>query len=174
MEEHEQNSQQIDGAEVEMETAEAAEGTKLVPVSESIRYRRRAQTAEQKLQELQRELHEAKQQLVQTHEQLQATERRQRIDQMLVESDAIDLEAARLLTEAAVELMDEPDVQQAVAELRRRKPYLFRRSQATGGGAMAARPRHTGQANDAAEQAAISGDRRDLLRYLRMRRNGQR
>ena len=62
----------------------------------------------------------------------------------------------------------------AVSDLRRRCPYLFRPtvSEARSGGAMSARPRTNGRRNadDAAERAAATGDRRDLLRYLRMRR----
>ena len=45
---------------------------------------------------------------------------------------------ARLLTEAAVETMAEPDVASAIDELRRSKPYLFRRK-TTQAGAMPAR-----------------------------------
>jgi TolA-binding protein len=155
---------------------------RLVPVTESIRYRRRAQQAEQQLQTMQAELAQTRTMLQETQQQLEATERRQRIDQLLVESEAVDLEAARLLTEAAVSMMEEPDVQQAVAELRSRKPYLFRRSSVGSGGSgsvksagsMSSRPRRQPDASDdLAQQAAISGDRRDLLRYLRLRRTGR-
>ena len=120
---------------------------------------------------LQAQLSATQQELASTRQQLEVTERRQRIDGLLVDADAIDLEAARLLTEAAVQLMDEPDVKLAVDELRRRKPYLFRRRVSVAGGAMTARVRHaTTHADDAAEQAATTGNRRDLLHYLRMRR----
>ena len=142
-----------------------------VPVSESIRYRRRAQAAEQRLTELQTQFEQASQQLQQTRQQLESIERRQRIDQMLIESEAVDLEAARLLTEVAVAQMDKADVKLAVEDLRKRKPYLFRRTSGSGG-SMTARPRPNQghDLNQAAQAAADSGDRRDLLRYLRMRR----
>lgn len=148
---------------------------KLVPVTESIRYRRRAQAAEQQLAELRTKFDDARQELDETRRQLDDTERRRRIDQLLVASDAIDLDAARLLTEAAVETMDDADVDAAVAELRRTKPYLFAGSSGTsaaGGGTMSPRPRggDRSQVETAAEAAASSGNRRDLLRYLRMRR----
>lgn len=99
-----------------------------------------------------------------------ALERRQRIDDLLREADAIDLEAARLLTELAVSRMDEPDVALAVRDLRRHKPYLFRAASPTGG--MPARHEEgvSDPAEDAAQDAAASGDRRDLLRYLRLKR----
>lgn len=146
---------------------------KLVPVTESIRYRKRAQQAEQQLRELQSQHQRLQGQLELARQTIDAVERRQKIDQMLVESDAVDLEAARLLTELAVEQMDEPDVAAAVEELRQRKPYLFRRRHSGGGGAsLSPRPRGNGSGtlDDAAEQASQSGDRRDLLRYLRLRR----
>ncbi len=102
-------------------------------------------------------------------EQLAASERRRRIDQLLVEGEAIDVEAARLLTESALAQMDEADVDAAVEELKRRKPYLFRRRR-TASGAMAAHPRGEAPLDESAAEAAASGDRRDLLRYLRLRR----
>ena len=125
---------------------------------------------ETQLVELQAKFDETSAALVETRKQLEAIERRQKIDQALIEADAVDLESARLLTEVAVGLMDEADVQSAVDELRRRKPFLFRRREPAGG-AMSPRPRHGAPAAQAAEQAAATGNRRDLLRYLRTRRS---
>lgn len=157
-----------DGAEGNPEPSPA----RRVPVVESIRYRRRAQAAEQRLAELQSQFDQARQQLDQTRQQLESIERRQRIDQMLVESEAVDLEAARLLTEVAVAQMDKADVKLAIDELKKRKPWLFRRNGAAAGGPMTARsrPQAGHDLNQAAQAAADTGDRRDLLRYLRMRR----
>lgn len=160
-----------DGAEASTE-AQPDAGEKRVPVSESIRYRRRAQNAEQQLEALQGEYEQISRQLEQTQRQLEQVERRQRIDQLLIESEAIDLEAARLLTEAAVEQMDQADVDEAVTQLRRRKPYLFRRTSPISGGTLSPRLRGVSvELDEAAADAAASGDRRDLLRYLRLRRN---
>lgn len=147
------------------------EQVKLVPVTESIRYRRRAQAAEQQLTELRQRYDDLQQSLAEAEFQVALTERRRQIDQMLIESDAIDLEAARLLTEATIEQMDDADVELAVEELRARKPYLFRRSATCSGGSLSPHPRRNGHpASEAAEAAAVTGDRRDLLRYLRLRR----
>lgn len=145
---------------------------RLVPVTEAIRYRKRAQSAEQQLQDMQKQIAESQQRYEQAEQQLEALERRQRIDQLLMEADAIDLESARLLTEAAVQTMDEPDVIEAVDDLRRHKPFLFHASvdEPTG---LALAPRIEAEGDplvQAAEQAQHSGDRRDLLRYLRLRR----
>jgi len=145
---------------------------KLVPVSEAIRYRKRAQTAEQKLEEFNEDLHALQAKLSEANQTITVLDRRQKMDALLTESDAVDLEAARLLTEHAVALMEEPDIKLAVEDLRRSKPYLFRRRPQGGATSMAPSIGHDNQdpADLAADQAMRSGDRRDLLRYLRLRR----
>ena len=145
---------------------------RLVPVTEAIRYRKRAQAAEQQLAGLQAQLDQTQQRFEQAEQTINSLERRQRIDALLTEADAIDIEAARLLTEAAVQMMDKPDVAEAVADLRRHKPYLFHPDSSSADG-LALAPQIEGLDDplaQAAEQAQQSGDRRDLLRYLRFRR----
>ncbi len=148
-------------------------GDKLVPVSEAIRYRKRAQTAEQQLEQLSEQLRDAHAKLDEANHAITGLERRSQVDAMLMEADAIDLEAARLLTEKAVLEMDEPDLKLAIEDLCRHKPYLFRRRIETGASAMAPAVQDHGRdpAELAAQDAARSGDRRDLLRYLRLRRS---
>jgi hypothetical protein len=91
--------------------------------------------------------------LTEARASLDAVERRHAIDLALLEADAADLESARLLTEVAVAAMPARDIKAAVADLRARKPFLFR-----------------SDADSAADEAARTGDRRALLRYLRARR----
>ena len=149
-----------------------ADQDRLVPVTEAIRYRKRAQAAEQQLTGLQAQLDEAQQRVEQAEQTISSLERRQRIDALLAEADAIDIDAARLLTEAAVQSMDEPDVAEAVEDLRRHKPFLFQPDSGQVDG-LALAPQIEGLDDplaQAAEQAQHSGDRRDLLRYLRLRR----
>ena len=150
----------------------SAEQDKLVPVAEAIRYRKRAQAAEQQLEALRAQLDQAHQRFEQAEQTIDSLERKQRIDALLTEADAIDIDAARLLTEAAVQGMDEPDVAEAVDDLRRHKPFLFH-PDASGAAGLALAPQiqgHDDPLAQAAEQAQHSGDRRDLLRYLRLRR----
>jgi hypothetical protein len=103
-----------------------------------------------------------------------AAERGRRIDQELFEGGSIDLETTRLLVEAAVARMEEPDVALAVRELRRRKPFLFRGAGL--GAPTAARfaeeapSRAHDSIDEVSEKARASGDRMALLRYLRMKR----
>ncbi|MEO0514586.1 MAG: hypothetical protein AAF086_04745 [Planctomycetota bacterium] len=156
-----------------VDTHESPDTDKLVPVSEAIRYRKRAQTAEQQLNELRDRFTQLQTQLDSSQDTITSLERRQKIDALLTDSDAIDLEAARLLTEISVSQMDEPDVSTAVNDLRRQKPYLFRHRPRVNDSVMA--PRVTPGAvlpaeQDAAQRAAATGDRRDLLDYLRLRR----
>ena len=145
---------------------------RLVPVAEAIRYRKRAQVAEQQLTALQHRLDAAQQRCEVAEQTITGLERRQKIDALLAEADAIDLDAARLLTEAAVQAMSEPDVAEAVADLRRHKPYLFHpQTDSLGGLALAPGPdEQDDPMARAAQEAQHSGDRRDLLRYLRLRR----
>ncbi|MFN3167514.1 MAG: hypothetical protein ACE37H_10670 [Phycisphaeraceae bacterium] len=161
-----------DAASESTDAATTAQHDRLVPVSEAIKYRKRAQQAEQQLATLQSQLDETRLRHEQAEQALTSLERRQRIDALLNEADAIDLDAARLLTEVAVQSMDEPDVAEAVADLRRHKPYLFQAEHDAPGG-LALAPRDAGEEDPlalAAERAQHSGDRRDLLRYLRLRR----
>ena len=153
-------------------TDQLAAADKLVPVGEAIRYRKRAQTAEQQLEDLSEQINAMKAKLTEADQTIVGLERRQKVDALLTEADAIDLETARLLTEQAVALMDEPEVELAISDLKRHKPYLFRHRQSPGFSAMGPSIDHPGHdpAEQAAEQATQTGNRRDLLRYLRLRR----
>lgn len=142
-----------------------------VPLSELLRSRQRAQEAEARAAEMGLKLQELQGLLAQTREALDAVERTHRIDLALIEAQAIDLESARLLTELAVSQMDEPDVAAAVAELARRKPFLFRARPARHSAATSAHAMSPpGAALLEAQEAARAGDRRALLRYLEQRR----
>lgn len=155
-------------------TDPAPESDRLVPVTEAIRYRKRAQAAEQQVGALQTQLTDLQGRLTQTQQTIAQLERRQKIDALLADADAVDFEVARLLTEAAVEVMDQPDVAMAIADLKRGKPYLFHQRSIAAAQAMSARQRdsHSHSTHEAAQAAATSGDRRDLLHYLRLRRSG--
>lgn len=155
--------------------AESAGGPAL---SEALLEKSRADEAEARCAEHESRIAELERQLREAREALDASERRRQIERALGESDTVDIETASLLTEAAVAQMDEPDVAIAIEELRRRKPFLFRASPAPAaprGIAMrpAGEPGDDGAALDGlADRARQSGDRRELLRYLRQRRLG--
>ena len=147
---------------------------RLVPVGEAIRYRKRAQAAEQGLRELKGVMQDTQVELEQAKQAIDEFERRQKIDEQLVKAEVVDHDVARLLTETALGLMDEPDIKVVIDDLRRQKPYLFK-NRSVNASHMSARIREGGHhlAGQAAEQAAVSGNRQDLLRYLRLRRKKQ-
>lgn len=147
-------------------------GAKAV-IGEAKKYRKRAQAAEKIVDELQQQLSSSVSRVAELEQVVSDLERASRVDQLLIEADAVDLESARLLTAMAIEQMDEPDVAEAVAELKRRKPFLFR-AVSRSSGVMGARADDVGGVVDAADraasEAASTGHRSDLLRYLRLRR----
>ncbi len=131
----------------------------------------RGDMATQAAADLDNQLTLLRQQLADARTTIVALERRQKIDALLAEQETVDMEVARLLTEAAVSRMSAPDVKLAIDDLRRHKPYLFRHRGAGRAGVMGARVATPALSRDeAAQRAAVSGDRRDLLSYLRLRR----
>ncbi len=136
------------------------------------RWQDRAAAAEEKSRTLERELGSARETLSQTRGALEASERRRRIDQELIEAEAVDLETARLLTDATLSRMEDPDVSDAVAEIRRRKPFLFKKSGWAGprSSAPGVHRDRSAELSGLAEDARGSGDRAALLKYLRARR----
>lgn len=115
------------------------------------------------------ELAELRTTLAQARAALDAAERRHAVEIELLKSDAIDLETARLLTETALTNMPKADAATVVAELKKRKPFLFRRTSAPSamGAGAPARP-----AEEFARTARQTGDRKSLLKYLQARRAG--
>lgn len=145
----------------------------MVPVAESIRYRKRAQTAEQQLEETRNRLSEIEAQLSSADETIEHLERSQRVNELLTDADTIDIDTARLLTEAALLQMEIPDLETAVSNLKRQKPFLFRHRRPASRAMSAHVPDPAAMDQDlehAAAQAAATGHRRDLLSYLRLRR----
>ncbi|HBS27933.1 MAG TPA: hypothetical protein DEB06_00430, partial [Phycisphaerales bacterium] len=130
-----------------------ANGEKVVPLAELVRVRRRAQEAEARAQALTERVAALERTVLEAREALDAVERRQRVDRALADADAIDLESARLLTEVA--LGGESDIEGAVADLRRRKPFLFRSRGVRAGPAPGGRaPQAAEGLIEAAEEAA--------------------
>jgi len=147
------------------------------PASPELEWKHRAEQAEARAEEaearaaqLEAEVSRLESALAEAQAEASGAELKRRIDRELASARAIDLETAALLTEAAVAGMDEPDVAGAVAELRRRKPFLFGRGfgasamGAMGGGGA------DGELDELAEHVKATGDKRALLRYLRLRR----
>ena len=149
---------------------------KLVPVAESIRYRKRAQSAEKKTEALAEQLREAKSEAKKMAEQLSSIEVEQKLARKLAAAGTVDLETAVLISKAKMEGQTQADLDGVVEQLKREKQYLFTGSS----GAVTAKK--TAGAKDriqnsqtilerAAKKAATTGNRTDLQEYLKLRRN---
>lgn len=101
-------------------------------------------------------------------------ERRGTIERSLAQAGAIDTEALALLVESKLEGDDDATPQRVIAQLQRERPALFRATSR----ASAISPSHPSQGapgragvERAREEARTTGDRRALMKYLRLRRN---
>jgi len=149
---------------------------KLVPVAESIRYRKRAQSAEKKVEALAEQLAQAKARACEMDEQLNDIQVEQRLTRKLAAVGAVDLETAILIAKARIKEETEADLDVVIEQLRREKQYLFAEAGAP------AVTKKTAGAKDriqngqtilerAAKKASMTGSRTDLQEYLKLRRN---
>ena len=152
---------------------------KLVPVAESIRYRKRAQSAEKKVEDLTEQLAQAKSQVTKISEQLSDIQAEQKLTCKLAAAGSIDLETAVLLAKARMEGKTQADLDGVIEQLKKEKQYLFG---GVGGTVTAkktagAKESTNGGINNqtvlerAAKKAATTGNRTDLQEYLKLRRN---
>lgn len=133
-------------------------------------HNRRIVAAESLASELQSQVQSLTRTLEDTREALEESKRRRLIERELSTQGAIDLETTSLLTEAALTGAQDPDIQAAITDLKRRKPFLFRPPAAQRTSAMSGEIAPAPALDDAALEARRTGDRRALLRYLRLRR----
>ena len=170
---------QIDTEEnIMSETTEGQdENVKLVPVAESIRYRKRAQSAEKKVETLAAALAEAQREAAKTAERLNNIAVEQKLMRKLAAAGTVDMEAAVLVGQARMEGKTEADLDGVIEQLQKEKQYLFG---GRGCSALAAKKtagvRERGTNNQtvlekAAKKAATTGSRTDLQEYLKLRRN---
>jgi uncharacterized protein YhaN len=152
------------------------DSTKLVPVAESIRYRKRAQSAEKKIEELTEQLAQAKTQTAELSGQLSDIQTEQKLTRQLAAAGAVDLETAVLIARARLQDKSDADVTDVIEQLKKEKQFLFAASSPgpvptkTAG----ARDRVTNNQTlleKAAKKAATTGSRTDLHEYLKLRRN---
>lgn len=134
-------------------------------VVEELELRERALAAERRAEELEERLAGALAELDAMRDAQARRDAALELDSLLSASGVLDLETARLLAERA---MHESGITpaEAVRELRRDKAFLFARVPTASMGARLG----SGALDDLAEQARASGDRRDVLAYLRRKR----
>ena len=154
-----------------------ADSMKLVPVSESIRYRKRAQLAEKQNEQLMEQLEQTRSQAQDLGERISEMETERKLTSRLAQAGAIDVEAAVLLAKARLGSGQGEDIDGVVDGLVKEKGYLFGTSQAISSGSQktsGVRDKRTGAEavlSRAAKRAAQSGDRIDIAEYMKLRRN---
>ena len=152
------------------------DNARLVPVAESIRYRKRAQSAEKKIESLTEQLAQANSQTAELSEQLSDIQIEQKLMRQLAAAGAVDLETAVLIARARMQDKDDADVTGVIEQLKKEKQFLFT------AGSPGPAPTKTAGVRDrvtnnqtllerAAKKAATTGNRTDLHEYLKLRRN---
>jgi len=159
------------------------EASQLVPVGEAIRYRKRAQAAEQRVEALRGELEERARQQATAEARAEAAASQAELVERLARAGASDLEVALLLAEKRRASAGEScSAEQLVGQLRQERPELFGGGGVLPGVSLAtptagARSGFAGRGNrlgQVADQVRRSGSRRDMQAYLRLRRSVQR
>lgn len=160
------------------DTVEAgqSDNLKLVPVAESIRYRKRAQSAEKKAEDLAEQLAKAKSESAKMAEELNGVRSEQELMRKLADSGAVDLEGAVLIAKARMQSEPEADLDGVIEQLQKDKQYLFAEGSRTSAAKKTSGARErmqTGQGalERAAKKAATTGNRADLQEYLKLRRS---
>ena len=153
---------------------EGSGGERLVPVGEAIRYRKRAQSAEQEAAALQQQLEASEAKSKQLAGELDEAKHEKELIASLVAAGASDLEAAVLLAKARMEGTN-GDVGSVVEQLKKEKTYLFEGVETSvvaskTSGVRERKPSGQGLLDRAAKRAATSGSRADMQEYLRVRR----
>jgi len=152
------------------------DATKLVPVVESIRYRKRAQCAEKQAETLTEQLAAASRRILQMEQDLSDLQVERQLAQKLAAAGVIDLEAAVLMARARLESNEQAEVDKCVEQLKKEKAYLFAgpsepsASRKTAGAKDRVKQTRTGL-EQAAKRAAKTGNRADLQQYLKLRRS---
>ena len=150
--------------------------SKLVPVTESIRYRKRAQGAEKKVEDLTAQLCQREKEALMLSEQLDNLRSEQQLTKKLIAAGTVDVESAVLLVKTRMQEQKDLDVDELIEQLKEDKQFLFKNSSKnvttmkTSGAKDHTTDVYANLAN-AARKAADSGSRRDLQEYLKVRRN---
>lgn len=170
----ERNGETVDSTPIE-------DNERLVPVSEAIRYRRRAQAAEQQLRALEKQVSLQQQAHEAAVARAEQSERDCVLTQELVKAGVQDVEAGLLLLEQRLlpkgDGHKEPG--EAIQELCRERPWLFQmepggvRRELSGptAGIRTNTTAGTSALRELAARAQESGSRQDVQAYLRLRRS---
>ena len=151
------------------------ESLKLVPVGESIRYRKRAQAAEKEAEDIAKELAEVQSQNSRIAAELSEIESEQKLTQKLVAAGCVDLEASLLLAKVRMKGADGDDINNVIGQLKKEKQYLFNSVSGPAASIRTSPAKEIGQTSytvlsRAAKKAAATGNRTDMQEYLKLLR----
>lgn len=159
------------------DTEQYGDNVKYVPVAESIRYRKRAQSAEKQLEDLNEQLTQAKSAAAKMTEKLNEIQLEQNLMRKLAAAGTVDLETAVLIAKSRTEGDSGADINGVIEQLKKEKQYLFRQKdfdtpaiKKTAGVRQRVQNSQT-FLERAAKKAATTGSRTDLQEYLKLRRN---
>ncbi len=154
---------------------EDGDNTRLVPVVESIRYRKRAQSAERRVEELAGELEDVRSEAKRLADELKGVHKDQELVKRLVAAGARDLETAVLIANTRLASDEKANLDGVVEQLKREKKYMFDEQVTTGASVRtspAKEQRNAGTGLErAAKRAAGTGNRTDLQEYMKKRRS---
>ncbi|MEN6385568.1 MAG: hypothetical protein ABFD79_10265 [Phycisphaerales bacterium] len=156
--------------------AERIEAGKLVDVSEAIRYRKRAQLAEQKKTILEQELVSKKSEIEKLNKNISQMKIERELIDKFVSAGVRDLEAAVIIGRSKLEKDSETSASEVVEQMRKEKGYLFNEPSSVKVSSKTSGVKDklsgtTGTLERAAKKASQSSSRAALQEYLRTRRN---
>jgi chromosome segregation ATPase len=149
---------------------------KLVPVAESIKYRKRAQEAEKQLEELNRKVEQISSENEKLNDRLSDVRLDNELTAGLTSAGIRDVEAGVLMARQRLANQQDKDVSEVISELRKEKGYLFDRVSTSAGAGLTASAKGIdtigqGPLERAARRASESGSRVDLHEYMKVRRS---
>jgi len=160
-----------DKAEQEQDVNEG----RLIPIGESIRYRKRAQSAERRAEELAGELEQVRAEAEKLADELKTAQAERELTQRLAAAGVRDLETAMLVARTRMAEAGKADLDGVVEQLKKEKQYLFGEKAAIEVASRTSPAREqrggAGTVERAAKRAAKSGSRADLQEYMKKRRN---
>ncbi len=139
------------------------------PPEELEELQERARAAEERASESEARIAELEAQLAGISGEQEQEASAHEMQSLLCDAGAIDLEAASILAAGLIDC-EELSPAQAVATLKREKAFLFA-APARSLSAMSSGGRFASELESVASAARSSGNRRELLHYMRLRRN---
>ncbi len=155
-----------------------SEQERLVPVTEAIKYRKRAQTAEQELSSLEKSLQESNEKLLQSQRKLECLQFEQTLNEQLNQAGATDYHVVKLLAKEKLHSSnsEQPDVSEIIEQVRQERPQLFA-DQTMNNDDLLAKPtagippQAASRASTLIQLANKAGrSRKDMQEYLKLRR----